>query len=62
MKVKGTKLFNQYRNATLKLEYKDFNDLQAGKIVDIAKSKIDEYPDLYEVVGKQSEVKENGNK
>ena len=64
MKVKGTKLFNQYRNASLKLEKKSFNDLQAGKIADIPKHKVEEYPDLYEIVEKQprDEVNKDGDK
>ena len=62
MKVKAKEKFNTYRNVTLKLPKKDFRSLQAGKIVDIPKNKIDEYPHLYEVVEKQSEVKRNGDK
>ena len=62
MKVKATKLFNQYRNASLKLEKKSFRALQAGKIVDIPKHKVEERPYLYEVVEKQPEVMKNGNK
>jgi len=53
MKVKATELFSNYRNASLKLEKKDFRKLQEGKEVDIPKSKIEEYPHLYVV----SEVK-----
>ena len=62
MKVKAKKKFNTYRNASLKLPKKDYRDLQAGKTVDIPKNKVDEYPDIYEVVDKQPEVKLDGNK
>ena len=50
MKVQAKKEFNQYRNASLKLDKKDYRKLQAGKIVDIPKNKVEEYPHIYEVV------------
>ncbi len=46
-KVKATDEFKHYHNGVLKLDKKDFRSLQAGKTVDISKSKIDEYPHLY---------------
>ena len=61
MKVKAKEKFLTYRNASLKLPKKDYRDLQAGKIVDVAKNKIDDYPDIYEVVEKQPEVKKDGD-
>ena len=50
MKVKAKEEFKHYRNASLKLDKKDFRKLQEGKIVDIPKSKYDEYPHLYELI------------
>ena len=50
MKVKANDLFKQYRNASLKLDKKDYRKLQAGKIVDVPKNKIEDYPHIYEVV------------
>ena len=42
MKVKANDRFKFYRNASLKLEKKDFRKIQDGKEVDIPKSKYDE--------------------
>jgi len=50
MKVKAEEDFKYYRNMVLKLDKKDFRALKAGKIVDINKSKIDDYPYLYKEV------------
>ena len=60
MKVKAKDKFKYYRNASLKLDKKDFRKLQDGKAVDISKSKVDEYPFLYEVVSPDKGV-EDGN-
>ncbi len=57
MKVKATKEFMAYRNASLKLPKADFRKLQAGKIVDVPKNKIDERPHIYIIVEKAEEVK-----
>jgi len=57
MKVKATIDFRSYRNASLKLPKADFRKLQAGKIVDVPKNKIDEYPNIYEIVDRSEEVK-----
>ena len=54
LKVKANKLFKFYRNASLKLDKKDYRKLQDGKVVDIPKSKYDEYPQIYD---EQLEVK-----
>ncbi len=51
MKVKATKEFMSYRNASLKLPKADYRKLQAGKIVDVPKNKIDERPYLYTIIG-----------
>ena len=50
MKVKATKEFMNYRNASLKLPKKDFRALQAGKIVDVKKEDVAKYPHIYEVL------------
>lgn len=60
MRVKATEQFKHYRNASLKLDKKDFRKLQAGKEVDIPKSKYDEYPHIYTQVKGAEEVK-NGS-
>jgi len=57
MKVKATIDFRSYRNASLKLPQADFRKLQAGKIVDVPKNKIDEHPNIYEIVDRSEEVK-----
>ena len=60
MKVKANLFFKSYRNSKLKLPKSDFKKLQAGKTVEINKSKYDEYKHIYEVVEKDVGVK-NGN-
>ena len=55
MKVKANDKFKNYRNASLKLDKKDYRKLQQGKTIELSKSKIEEYPHIYE------EVKRNGN-
>ena len=57
MKVKATIDFRSYRNASLKLPKADFRKLQAGKVVDVPKAKVDEYPHIYVIVDKAEEVK-----
>lgn len=57
MKVKATIDFRSYRNASLKLPKADFRKLQAGKVVDIPKNKVDEHPEIYVIVDKSEEVK-----
>lgn len=49
MKVKATKEFKTFRNASLKLPRADFRKLQTGKVVEIAKNKYDEHPNIYEL-------------
>ena len=51
MKVKATEIFKTYRNASLKLPKADFRKLQAGKVVEIAKNKYDDHPNIYKQVG-----------
>ena len=58
MKVKATIDFRSYRNASLKLPKADFRKLQAGKVVDVLKNKIDERPHLYEIVDSKEKVEE----
>ena len=50
MKVKAKERFQYYRNASLKLDIKEFRKLKEGKVADIPQAKIDEYPHLYELV------------
>lgn len=50
MKVKAKERFQYYRNASLKLELKEFRKLKEGKIADIPETKIKEYPHLYEII------------
>ncbi|KPK95791.1 hypothetical protein AMJ80_03515 [bacterium SM23_31] len=57
-KVKAKEDFKYYRNASLKLDKKDFRKLQEGKIVDIPKNKIDEYPHIYEILDKVPDKEE----
>ncbi len=57
MKVKASKLFKDYRNASLKLPKSDYRKLQAGKVVDVPKNKIDDRPHIYVIVDKVEEVK-----
>jgi len=57
LKVKATIDFRSYRNASLKLPKADFRKLQAGKVVDIPKNKVDEHPHIYVIVDKSEEVK-----
>lgn len=47
MKVKATDKFKYYRNASLKLDKKDFRKLQDGKEVEVTKQKFDEYPGIW---------------
>ena len=61
MKVKATEQFKHYRNASLGLDKKDFRKLQAGKEVDIPKSKYDEYPHIYKVFKVGAEEVKHGN-
>ena len=58
MRVKASDKFKHYRNASLKLDKKDFRKLQAGKEVDIPKSKYDEYPHIYTEAKGAVEVKD----
>ena len=62
MKVKAKDDFRYYRNQVLGLDIKDFRNLKAGKIVDISKDKIDEYPYLYEIVKEVRQEVKNGDK
>jgi exosome complex RNA-binding protein Rrp4 len=57
MKVKATIDFRSDRNASLKLPKDDFRKLQAGKVVDVPKNKIDEHPNIYTIIDKSEEVK-----
>ena len=50
VRVKATKKFKYFRNASLKLPKKDFRDLKAGKIVEIDKNKYEQHPQIYEEV------------
>ena len=47
MKVKATEKFKYMRNASLKLDKKDYRKLQAGKEVEISKDKFEKYPDIW---------------
>jgi hypothetical protein len=50
LKVKAKERFQYYRNASLKLDIKEFRKLKEGKVADIPENKVKEYPDLYEIV------------